>query len=788
MAEAAVASPGPAAGTSAQTVVVSMRVRPFNKREMAISEKERKPPKCVVKMRDNTCAIMEYGVDDKGFPTEKEREAFTFDECFWSIPIDQVFSPKPFADQKYVYDRTGYLAMLAAFEGYNNCIFAYGQTGSGKTYSMLGAPDDPGISPRLCDDLFARIDQDKETKPIKTVVECMFYEIYNEKCRDLFNKKSKSDEFDAVKIRQHPTKGVFVDGLTHKEVTTAAMTKKLIERGTQERAMAETKMNAHSSRSHAVFQIQITQLDATKGSQKVCSINLVDLAGSEKVKASGASGDTLNEAKNINQSLSTLRKVIDVLIDNSAIRNKKNHKLPPFRESVLTYVLSDTLGGNSKTQMIAAVSPHEVNTEETLGTLRYALRAKAIVCNAKVNEEKSAKMLDAMRDEIMALQMKLRDGTGGGGGAASAEILQEIQLREKEIHKMEENQVQMQGMLEQAAQKEAELQVAVAQQRKERFAAAFRNAFFITGEKKKQATAKIELDALTQLNHTLTEELEMARKQVTAMTTEITELRKRGDVEAQRSSKDLSDKEATVISLRKQLAILTEEAVFLRTQSEGLFAKVEAANIARGDAERHLQRVQEELLHVTANLEQAKHERRSAEASFEKQMAEQRQLAEEFRKRKDKYKQLYLESNAQAQARSTIIDSMRDDRQTFVTTIKTQQALVAEHSHTAARLSDERREAQMRATDLAQQLTEREQTIRGANEALREYQTAAAEFIFDNHALQREATRSVLGGSPTLMRSVTPGPSGGLRGAAASPPLSSARTRFMDPASPARRT
>ncbi len=113
----------------AQNVRVMMRVRPFNKREMAHSEKEKKPPKCVVKMRDNTCAIMEYVTDDKGFTIEKEREAFAFDECFWSIPTDQVFSTKPFADQKYVYERSGMLAMQAAFDGFNCCIFAYGQTG-----------------------------------------------------------------------------------------------------------------------------------------------------------------------------------------------------------------------------------------------------------------------------------------------------------------------------------------------------------------------------------------------------------------------------------------------------------------------------------------------------------------------------------------------------------------------------------------------------------------------------------------------------------------------------------
>eukprot|EP00760_Papus_ankaliazontas_P022083 PhM_4_TR18795/c0_g1_i4/m.77497/K17914/KIF13; kinesin family member 13 len=323
-------SPTAADVSKGNNVKVLTRVRPFNKREREISEKAGKPLKACIVMQDNTCTVIDP-------ETGVERETFAFDECFWSMPLEQEYSDKPFADQKYVYERSGLLAMQAAFAGYNTCIFAYGQTGSGKTHSMLGCHEDPGISMRLVDDLFLEIENATKSNPTKKFeVECMFMEVYNEKVRDLFNKKQKEGEYDNVKIRLHPQKGVIVEGLIRKPVTTAAQTKLFIERGVNERAMAETKMNAHSSRSHAIFQIQVTQKDGTTGTIKISTINLVDLAGSEKVKSSGATGDTLTEAKNINLSLSTLRKVIDVLIDNSKLKaNSQKKRIPPFRESVL---------------------------------------------------------------------------------------------------------------------------------------------------------------------------------------------------------------------------------------------------------------------------------------------------------------------------------------------------------------------------------------------------------------------------------------------------------------------
>ena len=357
-------------------VKVMVRVRPFSSREIKLSQKRKERLNCAVRMRGNTCVILEHTVDDQGFTIEKEREAFGFDNCFWSIPLEQETeaSGNAFANQQDVYVESGKVALDAAFQGFNTCIFAYGQTGSGKTHSMLGCDSDPGVSPRLVDELFERIA--KVPPGTKTKVECMFFEIYNEKVRDLFaDRKKRNQDYEPPRIRQHPTKGVFVEGLKRHDVTDAKTTKAHMEDGTNERSVAATKMNATSSRSHAVFQIQLTMMNALKGTQTVATINLVDLAGSEKVKQSEVTGDSFNEARNINQSLSTLRRVIDTLIENS--ERKGRPKPPPFRESVLTYLLSDSLGGNSKTMMISAISPHESNIEDTLNTLRYAQRAKA---------------------------------------------------------------------------------------------------------------------------------------------------------------------------------------------------------------------------------------------------------------------------------------------------------------------------------------------------------------------------------------------------------------------------
>ena len=744
-----------ASGGDNNNVKVMTRMRLFNKRETEISAKEKKLLRPCVRMRDKTVAIIEFGEDSSGFPIEREREAFQFDECFWSMPAEQHACANDYATQQMVYEKSGRLALDAALAGYNVCIFAYGQTGSGKTYSMLGTENDPGISPRLVDDLFGGSDAKDEMRKmtVKMIVELTFFEIYNEKVRDLFKKTSKTGEYDAPKIRQHPTKGVFVEGLHRKEVSSADVTKRLIEKGTKERALAETKMNAASSRSHAIFQIQITQNDAMKGTQRVSTINLVDLAGSEKIKMSGATGETLTEAKNINQSLSTLRKVIDVLIENSTIKSKKHKKVAPYRESVLTYCLSDSLGGNSKTQMIATISPHEANLEDTLGTLRYALRAKAIVCNAKVNEEKSAAMMDAMKEEIMLLQQKLK--SGGGKGGMTDEIKAQIEERQKEIEHMEETQHEMQKMLEVAKEKEeemnkklaevqaaqAELDVQVQEQKKERFAAAFRNAFRISGEKQKVEVFTAELEELRRTKKQLEDQNQYLQSELTHQNEQHDEFRKSTDERMEQMVTDMNARDTQIAQLRRQLGNANEEMGHVKSQNEALSQRVVSLESYKQEVERRVTRLQEELLAANATIEREIAEKeRQKEAADEKTNTLQSDL-DNARKRKDRYKQLYMEAQARVEASKTVVDALQSDRKSFLDAIKAQQHVVEEQSNAVQRMLAEKRDTEERSRQVEGRSHKQQEELKHMAEALREYQNAASEWAYENHAVTQELER-----------------------------------------------
>ena len=239
------------------------------------------------------------------------------------------------------------------------------------------------------------------------------------------------DEYADLRVRSSPTVGIFVEGLTRvgaeEGVNGASDVMKLMEFGMNHRTTAATAMNDTSSRSHAVFQICLTMKNNVQGTQRYAHINLVDLAGSEKVKMSKAEGQTLTEATKINLSLSTLRRVIDVLIDNSNRKKGQPKQLPPYRESLLTWILSESLGGNSKTMMIATISPAESNREDTLNTLRYALKTKAIINTVKVNEQKSSVMLSQMQKEMANLRDQLNDPVA----ARSEEELEEMKAQQE---------------------------------------------------------------------------------------------------------------------------------------------------------------------------------------------------------------------------------------------------------------------------------------------------------------------------------------------------------------------
>lgn len=270
--------------------------------------------------------------------------------------------------------------------GYNGTVFAYGQTGAGKSYTMMGTSieDDSGkgITPRIVEQIFTSILSSPPT--IEYTVRVSYMEIYMERIRDLL-----APQNDNLPVHEEKNRGVYVKGLLEIYVSSVEEVFEVMKRGGNARAVAATNMNQESSRSHSIFVITVTQKNLETGSMKSGQLFLVDLAGSEKVGKTGASGQTLEEAKKINKSLSALGMVINALTD-----GKSSHI--PYRDSKLTRILQESLGGNSRTTLIINCSPSSYNDAETLSTLRFGMRAKSIKNKAKVNAELSPAELKAM--------------------------------------------------------------------------------------------------------------------------------------------------------------------------------------------------------------------------------------------------------------------------------------------------------------------------------------------------------------------------------------------------------
>lgn len=339
--------------------------------------------------------------------------------------------------QSDIYGAVGRPALMKTFEGYNGTIFAYGQTGSGKSFSMSGAEGDlRGIIPRVNEELFERIAAEQVgTK--KYLVMCSYFEIYNEIIFDLLNPVSDRSKLGGgLQIKEHPVLGIYVKDLTEIVAEDANKLEDMIASGSKARAVSSTMMNATSSRSHSIFTIKVHQKDEEDTSRNVfAKLNLVDLAGSERQKGTGATGQTLKEGANINKSLSALGNVINALVE---CANGKKIFIP-YRNSKLTRVLQESLGGNSLCTMLAMMSPAACNFDETVSTLRYANRAKAIKVSATKNEE--ASQISRLKAEVEELKKKLQaSGTGGGGGSAGltdAERATEKANYERQLKDME---------------------------------------------------------------------------------------------------------------------------------------------------------------------------------------------------------------------------------------------------------------------------------------------------------------------------------------------------------------
>jgi len=349
--------------------------------------------------------------------------------------FDNIFSMD--SAQSSVYLALGVPLLDKAFEGYNSTIFAYGQTGSGKTFTMMNhraGQEDRGLIPRISDGLYQRIGVSMaENESRRFLVCCSFLEIYNEIIFDLLVPRSKQAK-GGLEVREQKGMGVYVKDLTEMVVETGDRLNTIIENGFEHRTTAATKMNEGSSRSHCIFVIKLHQKDAQDESKNTFSkLNLVDLAGSERAKSTEAEGDRLKEGANINKSLSALGNVINAL---SSISGGNKKVFVPYRNSKLTRVLQESLGGNSLCCMVATMSPAATNIEETLSTLNYAKRAKTIKVTATKNDE--ASQIRKLEDEVEALRRKLANQAGAGTAGLDAGEKRELEQKfEAQISEMQ---------------------------------------------------------------------------------------------------------------------------------------------------------------------------------------------------------------------------------------------------------------------------------------------------------------------------------------------------------------
>ncbi|XP_077441325.1 kinesin-like protein KIF14 isoform X2 [Vanacampus margaritifer] len=377
-------------------VTVAVRLRPFNAREKAENASQ-------VIFTSGQETVVQH-------PVSKQSYSFTYDFSLCSVDS----SDPAFASQQMVYETLAKPLLLRAFDGFNTCLFAYGQTGSGKSYTMMGFGEEAGVIPRFCQELFFRLSS-MENEQVKCHVEMSYFEVYNEKIHDLLvTREDPNQRRMPLRVREHPIHGPYVEELSANVVGSYDDIQGWFELGNKQRATAATGMNDKSSRSHSVFTLVMTQtktelVEGEEHDHNITSkINLVDLAGSERSNTAQTSGDRLREGASINKSLLTLGKVISALADQALTKKKV---FIPYRESVLTWLLKESLGGNSKTAMIATLSPAGSNVEESLSTLRYAQQARTIINVAKVNEDTNAKLIRELKaevDKLRAAQTSIR--------------------------------------------------------------------------------------------------------------------------------------------------------------------------------------------------------------------------------------------------------------------------------------------------------------------------------------------------------------------------------------------
>ncbi|CAB3405819.1 unnamed protein product [Caenorhabditis bovis] len=405
----------------AESVRVIVRCRPFNEREKNLAESKQ-----CVQMTPNLGQVTLLAPDGIN-------KDFTFDGAYFMDSTGE-----------QIYNDIVFPLVENVIAGYNGTVFAYGQTGAGKTFSMQGVESIPaqrGVIPRAFEHIFTAT---STTENMKFLVHCSYLEIYNEEVRDLLG----TDHTQKLEIKEHPDRGVYVAGLSMHVCYDVPSCKELMTKGFNNRHAGATLMNKDSSRSHSIFTVYVEAMSET-GSIRMGKLNLVDLAGSERQSKTGATGDRLKEATKINLSLSALGNVISALVD-----GKSKHI--PYRDSKLTRLLQDSLGGNTKTIMIACISPSSDNFDETLSTLRYANRAKNIKNKPKINEDPKDALLREYQEEIERLKALV--APGASGKAANMDAFNIEEERRKLREEFEEAMNELRNEYEREQTSKAELQ------------------------------------------------------------------------------------------------------------------------------------------------------------------------------------------------------------------------------------------------------------------------------------------------------------------------------------------
>jgi kinesin family member 3B len=523
----------------------------------------------------------------------------SLDRCCLTLVCISVFPAD--CKQRDLYEDSGYPIVEAALGGFNGTIFAYGQTGTGKTWTMQGVPNDEhlrGIIPNSFQHIFDHVTLAKEGTTFS--LRASYLEIYNENIRDLLVKVPKGAKPTYLELREGDN-GVFVDKIQWFEVGSVEEIDTLMEKGFGNRTVAETKMNAESSRSHSIFTIIVESSeegDDGKQHVKAGRLNLVDLAGSERQSKTGASGATLVEAAKINLSLTALGNVISSLVD-----GKSKHI--PYRDSKLTRMLQDSLGGNAKTVMVANLGPADYNYDETLSTLRYANRAKQIKNKPKINEDPKDAMLRELADQLNMLKAQLGDGANG-----SLEPRVEVEERVEVIRRAVARSGVDPALIDQLKNEKDEAIRAALEK-----AGANQNAIEEASAELEAAAA--EAERIAQEKKAMAEKIQRMKKQVKKggnledqNSKQAAEIRRRENMlkqqklEEERLQRELKQKEEAAADHQEKFSSLQEEADHKGMLVEKAMAKYQEAKQDAEDVFGEWEREKEELLDSVRELTQ----------------------------------------------------------------------------------------------------------------------------------------------------------------------------------------